>query len=360
MKIIIVVFVSLIISSAIAQFPKVNIDNTEIRKISSTIAGQKYLLFVALPRKYNNSSKEYPVIYSLDGHWVFPMLCPMYNSLLGDGSVPEAIIVGITWDAKNPNYDSLRQREYTVAKENTTSGPASKFLECIKKELIPFIETNYRANKKNRILLGASLGGYFGIYAFFHDASLFHRYILVSPSLIGTGLDWDNDSFLKEPRKDFRKNATSKTKLFISKSDQDPGQSDIEKFVEELKLKDVEVTNVTLPGFGHSGGIPEGIMRGLQSAFKRPALFLDSTLLNHYAGTYEKSQGDNFVLFRKSSKLFMQYSDKLVFPLEAENRSDFYINGVNIRFKFIINKTKTIDGVNIIYDSGESYYKKIK
>lgn len=66
---------------------------------------------------------------------------------------------------------------------NVESGGAPLFLDFIRKELFPFIESNYRINTNMRILSRYSLGGLFGLYALFHDPDLFNKYFIGSPSI---------------------------------------------------------------------------------------------------------------------------------------------------------------------------------
>jgi predicted alpha/beta superfamily hydrolase len=53
----------------------------------------------------------------------------------------------------------------------------------MKEDLIPIIESDYRAASSRRILAGHSLGGLFVLYALFHNADLFQGYVASSPSI---------------------------------------------------------------------------------------------------------------------------------------------------------------------------------
>ena len=121
--------------NAYAQYPKVDIPGSEVRKITSKIvAGQEYELQIMLPGGFKNSNKKYPVIYLMDSQWDFPLLKCLYGEHYFDGFVPELIVVGVTWGGVNPNPDSLRARDYTPTNETRTkqSGGADKFLLFMK------------------------------------------------------------------------------------------------------------------------------------------------------------------------------------------------------------------------------------
>jgi predicted alpha/beta superfamily hydrolase len=109
-------------------------------------------------------------------------------------SFPELIIVGVTWGGVNPNPDSLRARDYTPTNEARLpqSGGADKFLSFMKNELFPFIETNYKADKNNRTLMGCSLGGLFTLYTLFTQPELFTGYAAASPAV-----GWDREVLYK-------------------------------------------------------------------------------------------------------------------------------------------------------------------
>jgi predicted alpha/beta superfamily hydrolase len=117
--------------------------------------------------------------------------------------------VGITWGGKNPDYDKLRARDLTPTDVSHTGqyGYALNFLTFIKSELIPFIESKYGVKKDNRTLIGSSFGGFFTLYALFHEPEPFNRYVLTSPSL-----DWDNEILYT-----YNKNYTEKKKELSAK-----------------------------------------------------------------------------------------------------------------------------------------------
>jgi hypothetical protein len=63
------------------------------------------------------------------------------------------------------------------------TGGAAKFLECIEKEVFPFMESNYRVSATGRGLGGYSYGGLFSLYVLFKRPELFSLYYAGSPSI---------------------------------------------------------------------------------------------------------------------------------------------------------------------------------
>jgi predicted alpha/beta superfamily hydrolase len=342
-----------------AQYPKVEIQNTERREIISSVLKQNLLLYVQLPESYGKKNQKYPVLYLLDGQWLFPLVSGLYGNEYGDAAIPEMIIVGITWEGKDPNFDSLRQSNYTPTRvmDVPGSGNAPNFLEFIKQELIPFIESSYQAEKDDRILMGGYLGGLFVAYTIFQETGLFNRYIMASPVL-----DWDNDLIFKTEKQYFNKTHTLNAKIFIAGGDQDYGINDITRFTEQFKsrnYKGLDLQTKILKYIGHAGTTSEGLNRGLIDLFAKPTLLLDSAVLNNYTGTYRaEKNGMNFKLFRKGSQLMMQYSDKLIFPVYAESNVDFYIKGIFILFKFKNVNSGKVEGVLVNWGTDEEYFKR--
>lgn len=165
--------------------PQVEIAGTQLLHLTSAIVGQEYDLYVNLPRGYQDTTRKFPVIFVLDAQWDFPLAQAIFGQQYYDGFVPAAILVGITWGGVNPNYDILRARDFTPTniKQMPVTGGAPKFLRFIKDELVPYVESTYRATKNGRTLMGSSFGGLFTLYALFHETALFDHYILTSPSV---------------------------------------------------------------------------------------------------------------------------------------------------------------------------------
>src|SRR5437899_4524773 len=65
--------------------PKVSILGSEIRSLKSTDTGRNYDLYIHLPPDYEKEkSKQYPVIYVLDGQWDFKLMDSVLGGLVYD------------------------------------------------------------------------------------------------------------------------------------------------------------------------------------------------------------------------------------------------------------------------------------
>ncbi len=165
-------------------------------QIESTVLGEPRDLNIYLPHGYaDDSLKTYPVIYLLDGSkdedFIHIAGLVQFGSFGWINLVPESIVVGIG------NVD--RKRDFTYPstsevdkKELPTSGHSAKFIQFIKEELQPFVETTFNTGD-NKTIIGQSLGGLLATEILFKAPDLFDQYIIVSPSLW-----WDNEKLLKE------------------------------------------------------------------------------------------------------------------------------------------------------------------
>jgi predicted alpha/beta superfamily hydrolase len=138
------------------------------------------------------STVTYPVIYLLDAEDHFDITFALVNELAKNDKMPNHILVGIpkidnlirfknlTFSKENPlDYDTLINPAFFNNPENFGGG--REFLKYIENELIPFVNKKYNTNGYN-ILIGHSLGGYFGAYSIPIQKS-FSAFQLYDPSV---------------------------------------------------------------------------------------------------------------------------------------------------------------------------------
>lgn len=307
-----------------AQVKRVEIPGSELRTITSTIVyGQEYQLHIQVPSGYANSTKKYPVVYLMDSQWDFPLLTSLYGEQYYDGFIPELIIVGVTWGGVNPKPDSLRGRDYTPTNEKwmPQSGGAAAFLSFMKTELFPYIESNYRADRNDRTLVGCSLGGLFTLFALFTEPGLFQRYVASSPAF-----EWGNGAIYEYEKAYYSQKVTAPARLYMSMGGVEVNEPNFEKLVKYLtdrKYTNIQMKTRVLENTGHSGTKGEGYARGLQYAFERPSLKLDAATLNRYAGDYQVANGPAITIKNENNQLVM-YIGREKHLLYASGETEFY------------------------------------
>ena len=337
--------------------PQVEIPNTQLQKMTSTIVGQEYDLYIHLPRNYGSKEQKYPVLYLLDAQWDFPLVTAIFGQQFYDGFLPGIVIVGITWGGKSPNHDSLRARDLTPTSVTTLpqSGGAPKFLAFIKKELIPFIESQYRVTD-DRTLMGSSFGGLFTLYALFNETELFHRYVLTSPAV-----GWDNEVIYTYEKNYAEKKPRLPIKLFMTVGELEE-VSGFQKFVDHLKArkyKGLSLQTRILENTGHSGTKAEGYTRGLQAVFARPSLKLSRDILAQYIGTYQLNPQVEIKVVEESGRLMALGPNNTKLLLHAETQNDFYIPGQYLFAHFKKDATGRITGFQLEQFFGDVFLQKI-
>jgi uncharacterized protein len=191
--------------SDLNNYPLVTVPLTETRTFYSNILGQEMVLFIKIPVTYKtNTQKIYPCYYVTDANRSFAMIADMANSFEVPVIVePEIFVVGIGYKIRDlGDWGAWRTRDLTptnVPSSDTywtgifskfagreldvKTGGAAKFLECIEKEVFPFMESNYRVSATGRGLAGYSYGGLFTLYVLFRRPELFSLYYAGSPSI---------------------------------------------------------------------------------------------------------------------------------------------------------------------------------
>ena len=169
--------------------PPVALRNTEAWEIRSKVNGERYEIYVKLPRSYTSSDQQYPVLYVLDAETNFGGVSYIVQRLIKDELIPEVIVVGIAYGVTYESFYALRKRDLTpgigkrLVSRHAREGGAETFRTFIETDLFPYIARNYRVRNDDRALYGHSLGGLFGFDTLLARPQMFHRYILLSPSL---------------------------------------------------------------------------------------------------------------------------------------------------------------------------------
>jgi predicted alpha/beta superfamily hydrolase len=254
-----------------ASHPPVTIANTERRTLHARATGRDYDLYVLRPSGASRTpGARYPVVYVLDGQWDFKLLASIQGGLFYDRYVPDAIVVGITYSGAAANYDSLRAIDYTPvgSRANPGAGGGARFLDFLKTELIPFVESNYPADPARRMLLGSSLGGIFTLYAMFAEPGLFAGYAAVSPAVTFA----ERSAFAGEAAY-ARAHRELPTRLFIAVGGAEPLAGPVQEFVAQLRgrgYRGLALESRTMADERHSGVKPEAFNRGLRFLFRTP------------------------------------------------------------------------------------------
>ena len=172
--------------------------------LQSAILRQNRKLSIFLPEGYDTDTVRFPVIYVLDAEGRDQHIVPTARFLFLSGKMPKAIIVGIMNIDRNHDFLS------DLSKSAPTGGGADKFMSFFGKELIPYIDKNFRT-EPYKVLVGHSYGGLFAMHTLLMKPELFDGYIAIDPSI------WYKDlMFLNSAEKEFPAARSWDRSLFIT------------------------------------------------------------------------------------------------------------------------------------------------
>jgi len=203
------VTVLLIINTGFAQKDGDTIPIGKYRKIFSKVLNEERNILISLPPGYENSKKEYPVIYITDGS---------ENNFLRSAGIiryftpdrfPEMIVVGI------PNTNRARDLYFKPWEFSENSGGGENFLTFLTKELTPFVDKNYRTTNY-RMLVGFSAGGSFVLDAFLTKPESFDASISCGPFL-----EYADNYFQDKAGNFFKKDKSLRNYLYINYGEKD-------------------------------------------------------------------------------------------------------------------------------------------
>lgn len=246
---------------------------SEVFTVQSKVLGRKYDIYVKLPAGYfdkENEEKAYPVLYLNDGPHTFKVAAGVTHFR----RMNKAIVIGISFaHGENGQYSRVRDLtpELDESWERYKTGGAVKYLEFIEEELIPFVETRYRANPSRRILSGHSLGGSFGAWVLLTRPQLFSSYILTSPSL------WFKSEMIFDLEEEYAKEHKSlNANIFMATGAlETPKKGHMlndmvdghQRFIERLRSRDykgIHIEDEVVNGTDHYSTFPIGLTKGLR------------------------------------------------------------------------------------------------
>lgn len=181
----IIVFICFLWFNSFAQIKGVDNIVGETFTIPSKILDEDRTIQIFTPDNYSTSEKSYPVLFILDGQRYFLHGVSLYQSFTNGKQTPEFIIVGIS------KTSSERNRNF--------SSNASNFLAFLEKEVIHFIDANYRTSKE-RLLFGWAYGGGFVLQTMITKPELFATYIAASPFPLEGKINQLDTFFMDNPK----------------------------------------------------------------------------------------------------------------------------------------------------------------
>lgn len=212
------------------QFSTID-ENVMRAQLESKYTKETYKIDVQIPFGYHSNNNSYPVLYTLDGNVTFGMVSDITKLLYFEKPHSAVIVVGVGYKTYK---DWISKREHDLMPTTKSIEGVDLFLKFIKDELIPFVNTNFRTNKKENIIYGHSSAAIFGFYSMFKNPTIFKNYILTSPSVD------EDDGYTVQMEKDFYvKSKELNIALYsaMGKSEKATLINSYESFVQQLKSR---------------------------------------------------------------------------------------------------------------------------
>lgn len=162
-------------------------------EVTSDILENRRQVWVYLPPGYHapeNASRQYPVIYAMDGQNLFErgtafggqewQMDEAAQRAMLQGSMQEAILVAVS------HAGGQRLEEYSHCPDPSHGGgKAEQFVQFLKTELKPLVDGAYRTERvpEKTGILGSSMGGLVSLYAGLAHSNTFGLLGVLSPSL---------------------------------------------------------------------------------------------------------------------------------------------------------------------------------
>ncbi|MDC8004083.1 alpha/beta hydrolase-fold protein [Aureisphaera galaxeae] len=178
-------------------------------KFYSSILGEEKELYISLPHKYEERVHSYPVIYALEAEFLFEPVHTVAKVMAARSKMPQSIVVGLA----NVDY----QKRYEMNYERW-GGKPDLYLEFFSKELIPFVEENYRANS-HRTIIGLSPTNGLLYHTFLNQPEVFNGYIALAAQL-----EWERVEgvdLMGELMEKYEDLTFPKTTLYLGRADGD-------------------------------------------------------------------------------------------------------------------------------------------
>ncbi len=191
--------------------------------LQSEILKEEITLQVHLPKTYPSTVKRYPALFLLDGQDNFLHGVSTSNALSQKSLSPEFLVIGIVTEGKQRNTWAFSQKE--------------NFMEALEKEVVTFIDQNFRASEE-RIIFGWEGTGGLVIELFTQKPHLFSAYLGASPTPIYSPYFPMYQKEFEALENTLTSNQVTGKFLYVTQSHQDfPVQYGIDNLIELLESK---------------------------------------------------------------------------------------------------------------------------
>jgi len=233
--------------------------------LTSVYLNEEREIQILLPENYdNNIEATYPVIYLMDGDYIFHGVSGMLDFMANKAQlIPDVIIVAIADKGTDKYRQYMTPTGLTAPLKKEDAGKAEQFLTFLTKEVKPYLNSNYRA-ADNAILVGHSMGGLFVFNALLESPDSFEHFVSMSPSI------WLNDHAIMVKAKTFvEKDEHKPTSLYLSLGDENrQGVYGVLQLLDEMQPKNIHWDFSHYPNENHNSVVLVALRNDLKQIFK--------------------------------------------------------------------------------------------
>jgi hypothetical protein len=319
----------------------------DVITISSKILHEDRRIYIYSSVKGSlHPDKACPVLYLMDGESHSGLLSEYirYLSRWDVNVIPEMIVVGITNTNRTrdltPTHSIINYRgvpDTSATSWLKPSGGNEQFLQFIREELMPYVESHYKT-QPFKIFAGHSFGGIAAVNCLLTHADMFNAYVAISPSFW-----WDREYMLHLTNEKLKEASTLNKILFYS--DASEGVADSSTFHTNLikfdsllakkRITGLEYKYVYYPEDIHMTEPIKGYYDALRFIYaqwevppQNPMRVTGSILMNHY------------------NKLSKKYGYTIL-PNE---------NNINDWASYLMTDAKTLDNAISLFEMNASNY----
>jgi predicted alpha/beta superfamily hydrolase len=234
-------------------------------KLTSVYLNEEREIQILLPESYgSNIGATYPVIYLMDGDYVFHGVSGMLDFMANKAQlIPDVILVAIADKGTDIYRQYMTPKGLTAPLKKENAGKAEQFLSFLTEEVKPYINSNYRT-ADNAILVGHSIGGLFVFNALLESPDSFEHFVSMSPSI------WLNDHAIMVKAKSFiEKDKHKPTSLYLSLGDETrSGVYGVVQLLDEVQPKNIHWDFSHYPNENHNSVGLVALRKDLKQIFK--------------------------------------------------------------------------------------------
>lgn len=295
---------------------KVNPNNLKRNTIYSTILKENRELQILLPNEFKDTYFTYPAIYILDAEINFNTAVEVLSFLMDNHFIPPQLVVGIM------NTDRLRDMtpvDSVLSKTIfPTRGGADSFLKVLKNEIIPFVDKNYRTNKR-RMIIGHNYSGLLSVHAFLNDSDLFDKYMAFSPILW-----WNDTAIVSDMEKYLSEKSSLRKHLFISFAREAKNMLEackgLTRVLEEKSPDDLNWKCDWMPDEDHYSLYRKSLMNGMEYVFKNYKYPDIQSLATKGVEEAKRYQRDIMLNYGRNEKLPYSLLESVCLQLKQEKK----------------------------------------